>query len=137
MRKGTETEAKAQVVSLSKICDVTPFSQEFQPVVDNYFITQLKTHGVHDPFSAKHPSDETDIHIAGFFFLSSIPQVNLMETNSFGDFLKGLPTRAQLLDLVQEQQTEKNVREVTTWKNRLPQWATTFTDSITKLPKTL
>ena len=64
-----ETEATAPNVSSSNICEIAPFSEEMQPVVDEQFIAQLKTHGLYDQFLAKQPSDESDIHIAGFFLL--------------------------------------------------------------------
>ena len=40
------------------------------------------------------------------FSLSSIPQVNLIETNDFEDILNGLPNRTQPLYLFQEQQND-------------------------------
>ena len=113
-----ETEAKAPNVSLSNISEVAPFSEELQPAVDEQFITQLKTHGVYDQFVAKQPSDDPDIHITGFFSLSSIPQVNLIETNDFEDILNDLRNREQPLDLFQEQQNDEVIRELVLWKNR-------------------
>ena len=113
-----ETDAKAPNVSLSNISEVAPFSEELQPAVDEQFITQLKAHGLYDQFIAKQPSDDPDIHITGFFSLSSTPQVNLIETNDFEDILNDLPNRTQPLDLVQEQQNDEFIREVVSWKNR-------------------
>ena len=113
-----ETEAKARNVPLSNISEVAPFSEELQPAVDEQFITQLKAHGLYDQFIAKQHGDDPDIHITGFFFLSSIPQVNLIETNDFEDILNDLPNRTQPLDLVQEQQNDEVIREVVSWKNR-------------------
>ena len=67
-----ETEATAPNVSLSHIRDVSPFSEELQPTIDEQFITQLKAHGLYDQFIAKQPSDDPDIHITGFFsFINS------------------------------------------------------------------
>ena len=88
---GVETEAKAPDVSLSNICELTPFSEEKQLVVDANFISQLKGHGLYDQLSAKQRSDNSDVHMTGFFSLSSIPQVNLIETNDFEDILNDLP----------------------------------------------
>ena len=113
-----ETEAKAPNVSLSNITEVAPFSDELQPAVDEQFITQLKAHGLYDQFIAKQHGDDPDIHITGFFSLSSIPQGNLIETNDFEDILNDLPNRTQPLDLVQEQQNDEVIREVVSWKNR-------------------
>ena len=113
-----ETEAKAPNVSLSNINEVAPFSEELQPAVDKQFISQFKAHSLYDQFIAKQPSDDPDIHITGFFSLSSIPQVNLIETNDFEDILNDLPNRTQPLDLVQEQQNDEVIREVVSWKHR-------------------
>ena len=113
-----ETEANAPNVSLSNINEVAPFSEELQPAVDEQFITQLKAQGLYDQFIAKHCGDDSDILITGFFSLSSIPQVNLIETNDFDDFLNDLPNRTQPLDLVQRQPNDEVIREVVSWKNR-------------------
>ena len=113
-----ETEAKAPDVSLSNISEIALFSEEIQPVVDEHLINQLKALGLYHQFLAKQPSDDPDIHITGFFSLSSIPQVNLIETNDFEDILEVLPNRTQPLDLVQEQQNDGVIREVVSWKNR-------------------
>ena len=107
-----EREAKAPNVSLSNISEVTPFSQELQSAIDEQFITQLKAHSLYDQFIAKQPSDDTDIHITGFFFFSPLLQVNLIETNDFEDILNDLPNRTQPVDLVQEQQNDEVIREV-------------------------
>ena len=112
-----ETEAKAPIVSLSNISETAPFSEELQPVVDEQFISQLKAHGLYEQFLARQPSDESDIHLTDFFFLSSIPQVNLIKINDFEDVLNDLPSRTQPLDLVQEQQNDEVIREVVLWKN--------------------
>ena len=96
----TETEAKAPNVSLSNISESAPLSEELKSAVDEHFITQLKAHGLYHQFIAKQPSDDPDIHINGTFFLSSIPQVNLIETNDFEDILIDLPNRTQPLDLI-------------------------------------
>ena len=111
-----ETGAKAPNVSLSNIGEIAPFSEELQPAVDEQFITQLKAHGLYDQFIAKQPSDDPDIHMTGFFSLSSTPQVNLIETNDFRDILNDLPNRTQPLDLVQEQQNDEVIREVVSWQ---------------------
>ena len=108
-----ETEAKAPSVFLSNISEVAPFSEEPQPAVNEQFITQLKAHGLYDQFIAKQHSDDPDIQITGFFYLSSFRQVNLIETNDFEDILNDLP-----LDLVQKQQNDEVIREVVSWKNR-------------------
>ena len=113
-----ETEAKAPNVSLSNINEIARFSEEPQPAVDEQFITQLKAHGLYDHIIAKEPSDDPEIHITGFFSLSSIPQVNLIETNDFQDTLNDSPSRAEPLDLVQEHQNAEVIREVVSWKNR-------------------
>ena len=76
----------------------------------------MKAHGLYDQFYVKQPSDDRDLHITGFFSLSSVPQVNLIETNNFEDFLNEVPNRAQPLDLVQEQQNDEAIREVVSWK---------------------
>ena len=76
-----ETEAKAPNVSLSNISDTAPFSEEPQPAVDDQLITELTAHGLYDQFLIKQPSDDSNIRIRGFFCLSSIQQVNLIETN--------------------------------------------------------
>ena len=112
-----EREAKAPNV-LSNISEFAPFSEELQPAADEQFITQLKAHGLYDQFIAKQPSDDPGSHITGFFSLSSIPQVNLIETNDFEDILNDLPNRTQPLDLVQEQQNDEVIREVVSWKHR-------------------
>ena len=113
-----ETEAKAPNVSLSNISEVAPSSEELQPTVDEQFITQLRAHGLYDQFIAEQHGDDTDIHKTGFFSLSSIPQVNLIETNDFEDILNDLPNRIKPLDLVQEQQNDEVIREIFFWKNR-------------------
>ena len=113
-----EREAKASNVSSSNISEVAPFSEELQPAVDEQFITQLKAHGLYDQLIAKQPSDDPDIHITCFFSLSSIPQVNLIETNDFEDTLNDLPNRTQPLHLVHEQQKDDVIREVISSKNR-------------------
>ena len=113
-----ETEAKAPNVSLSNVSEVATFSEELQPAVDEQFIIQLKAHGLYEQFIAKQHGDDPDIHITGFFSLSSIPQVYLIETNDFEDILNDLPNRTQPLDLVQEQQNDEVIREVVSWKNR-------------------
>ena len=113
-----ETEAKSPNVSLSNISEIAPLSEELQPAVDEQFITQLKAHGLYDQFIAKQHGDDPDIHITGFFSLSSIPQVNLIETNDFEDILNDLPNRTQPLDLLQKQQNDEIIREVVSWKNR-------------------
>ena len=51
-----------------------------------------------------------------FFSFSLIQQVNLIETNDFGDILNNLPNRTEPLDVVQEQQNDEVIREVTSWK---------------------
>ena len=112
-----ETEAKAPNVSLSNIIEIAPFSEELQPASDEQFITQLKAHGLYDHFIAKQSSDDPDVHITGFFSLSSIPKVNLIETNNFEDILNDLRNRTQPLDLVQGQQNDEVIREVVSWKN--------------------
>ena len=115
---GIETQTKAPDVSLSNIKEIARFSEEPQPAVDEQFITQLKAHGLYDQFIAKQPGDDQEIHITGFFSLSSIPHVNLIETNDFKDTLNDSPSRAEPLDLFQEQQNEEVIREVVSWKNR-------------------
>ena len=112
------TEKKAPIVSLPNISEIAPFSEELQPAVDEQFITQLKAHGLYDQFLAKQPSDDLDIHIAGFFSLSSFPQVNLTETNDFEDILNDLPNRTHPLHLIQVHQNDEVIREVVSWKNR-------------------
>ena len=42
----------------------------------------------------------------GFYTFSSIPQVNLIETNDFEDFLNDLANRTEHLDLVHEHQND-------------------------------
>ena len=78
-----ETEAKEPNVCLSNISEIAPFSEELQPAVDEQFITQLKASGLFDQFLAKQPSDDSYIHIMGFFSLSSILQISVIETNHF------------------------------------------------------
>ena len=97
-----ETEAKAPDVSLANISAIAPFAEELQPAVNEQVITQVKAHGLYDQFLAKQPSDDSDIHITGFSSLSSIPQVNLIETNDFEDILNDSPNRTQPVDLSQE-----------------------------------
>ena len=113
-----QTEAKAPNVPLSNISEVAPFSEELQPAVDEQFIIQLKAHGFYEQFITKQHGDDPDIHITGFFSLSSIPQVNLIETNDFEDILNDLLNRTQPFDLVQEQQNDEIIREVVSWKKR-------------------
>ena len=105
-----ETEAKSPNVSLSTINEIARLSGELQPAVDEQFITQLKAQGLYDQFIAKQPSDNPDIHITGFFFPSSISQVNLIKTNDFEDILNYLPNRSQPLDFFHEQQTDEVIR---------------------------
>ena len=113
-----ETEAQAPNVSLSNISEIAPFAEELQPVVDEQFITQLKERGLYDQFIAKQPIDDPDFHITGFFSLSSIPQVNLIETNDFAEILNDISNRTQPLDLVQQQQTYEVIRDVTSLRSR-------------------
>ena len=113
-----ETEAKAPNVSLSNISEVAPFSEELQPAVDEQFITQLKAHGLYEQFIAIQHGDDPDIHITGFFSLSSFRQVIPIETNDFADILNDLPNRTQPLDSVREQHNDEVIREVVSWKNR-------------------
>ena len=113
-----ETEAKTPDVSLSNISEIEPFFEEIHPVVDEHLINQLKALGLYDRFLAKQPSDDPNIHLTRFYTFSSIPQVNLIETNDFEDILNDLPNRTQPLDLVQEQQNDEVIREIVSWKNR-------------------
>ena len=113
-----ETEAKAPDVSLSTINEIETFSEEIHLVVDEHLINQLKALGLNDQFLAKQPSDDPDIHLTGFNTFSSIPQVNLIETNNFEDILNDSPNRTQPLELVQEQQNNEVIREVVLSKNR-------------------
>ena len=62
-----ETEAKAPVVSLSNIVEVTQFSDDLPNVVVKQFINQLKAHGFYDDFLAKTPLGQPDIPITGLF----------------------------------------------------------------------
>ena len=87
---------------MSKISEFTPISEDIQRVVDEKFINQLRAHGPQDQFSAKEPSDQPDTLIKGFFSLSILPQVILIQTTLFENSLKYLPNRAHPLDLVQE-----------------------------------
>ena len=103
---------------MSNISEITPFSEELQPAVDGQFITQLKVHGLYDKFLAQQPNDDPDLNIAGFYSFSSIPQVNLIETNVFEDFLNDLPDRTEPQDFAHEQQNDEVIREVNLWKNR-------------------
>ena len=104
-------------MSLSNISEITSFSEEIQPVVDEQFINQLITCGLYDVFSKK-PSDEVDNNIMGFFSLSSILRVNLIQTNNFENILNDLPNRTEPLNLVQEQQNDEVIRKVISWNNR-------------------
>ena len=114
-----ETEAKAPNVSLSNISEIAPIFEELQPAIDEQFVTQLKTHGLYDQFIARELSDNSDVPITGlFFFFSSNPQVNLIETNVFEDILNGLPNPIQPLDLGQEQKKDEIIQEVNSWKSR-------------------
>ena len=83
------------------------FSEEIQPVVDEHLITQLKALGLYDKFLAKQPSDDPDNNITLFYTISSIRQVNLIETNDFEDILNDLPNRTEPLNLVHEKQKDK------------------------------
>ena len=82
---------------MSIISEIEQFSEEIHPVVDEHLINQLKALGLYDQFLAKQPSDNPAIHLTGFYTFSSIPQVNLIETNDFEDILNGLPDRSQPL----------------------------------------
>ena len=112
-----ETEAKAPDVSPSNISEIATFSEEVDSVVYEVFITQLKAHGLYYQFLTKQHSGSPDINITGVYTFSSISQVNLFETNDSGEFLKNSPNRAEPVDLVHEQQTDKIVREVISWEN--------------------
>ena len=81
-------------------------------------INQLKTLDLYDQFLAEQPSDDPYINITGFYTFSSIPEVNLIETNNFESILNVLPDRTEPLDLVREQQNDEVIREVISWKNR-------------------
>ena len=111
-----ETEAKAPNVPSSNINEIARFSEGLQSAIDEQFITQLEAHGLSDQLIARHPSDDPDNHITSLFSLSSIPQVNLSETNDFEDVLNNLPNRTQPFDLVQEQQNDEIIREVVSWR---------------------
>ena len=111
-----ETEAKVPNVFSSNISEITPFSEDILPVVDEQFINQLKSHGLCDQFLAKQLSDDPDIHITHLFSISLIPQVSLVETNDFEGILNDIPNRTQPLDLVREQQNDEFIREVISWK---------------------
>ena len=104
-------------MSLSNNKEIAPFSEELQLAVDEQFINQLKAHGLYNQFLAKQPSDHPDNHITGFFSLSSVPQVNLIETNDSEDILNDKPDRTQPLDLIQEQHNHEVIREVFSWKS--------------------
>ena len=65
----TETEAKSPNASLLIINEITPFSEEIQPVVDDQFISQLKISSLYNQFSAKQPSDKSDVKITRLFSL--------------------------------------------------------------------
>ena len=99
-------------MSLSNISEIAPFSEVLQRAVDEQFITQLKAHGLYDQYIAKQSSDDSDIDVTGFFSLSSIQQLNLIETIDFEDILNDLAKRTQPLDLVQEQNNDEIIREV-------------------------
>ena len=103
---------------MSNISEVAPFSEELQPAVDEQFITQLKAHGLYEQFIAIQHGDDPDIHITGFFSLSSFRQVIPIETNDFADILNDLPNRTQPLDSVRKQHKDEVIREVLSWKNR-------------------
>ena len=77
-------------------------------VVDEHLINQLKALGLYDKFLAKQSSDDPGINSTGFYTFSSIPQVNLIETNDFENLLSDLPNRTESLDLVHEQQSIVN-----------------------------
>ena len=78
----------------------------------------MKAHGLYAQFLAKQPSDDPDFIITGLHTFSSIPQVNLIETNDFEDFLNDLPNRTEPVDLVHEQHSDEVIREVISWNNR-------------------
>ena len=61
---------------------------------------------------------EVDIPISGVFSLIEVRQVNLIETNDFGDILSDLSIGSLPLNLKGEQQDDEVIREVTLWKNR-------------------
>ena len=113
-----ETEAKAPIFCLLNIFEITTFSEDIQHVVDVQFIDETKAHGLYDQFLAKQTSNNPDFHFTGLLSLSSIPQVNLIETNNFQELLNDLQKLAGSLDKIREQQDDEVIGEVISWKNQ-------------------
>ena len=105
--KKIETEAEALNLFLSRISENAPFFEDIQPVADEQFVNQLEAQGLYDQFSVKEPCDDPDVFLTGFFSLSSIRQVNLIQATDFEDVCNNLPNSTQPLVLVQGQKTMK------------------------------
>ena len=130
-----ETAAKTPDVALSNIDAVNDFPNEV-PALDENFIIQLKVHGLFDQFLAKQPEEEHDITINGIFSLTSVPQMNLIESNDFEDILHDLPNRTQPLNLAEEQRKDEVLREVFSWlQNGKPDESTTLPIALRKYRK--
>ena len=76
-------EAEAPNVSSSNNIQIGPFFEKLQLAVDEHFIAQLKAHGLYDQFLAKQPSDDSDIQIKSYCYLSSIQQLVLIGSTIF------------------------------------------------------
>ena len=71
-----------------------------------------------DDFLAKTPIDGPDIPDTGFFLVTLVRQVNLIETKDFEDVLSPLPGRSRPLNLKQEQQNDEVFLRIILWKNK-------------------
>ena len=101
-----------------QMCLTTQFSADLPNVVHEHFIKQLRAHGIFDQFLAKAP-DEPHNPVTGFFSLTEVSQVNLIQNDDFKDVLNDLPNRFQTIDLKQEQQNDELIRGVIFWTTRV------------------
>ena len=85
------------------------------PTLDEQFLNQLKIHGFFEQFLEKQPAEDQAISVNGLFSLTSVPQINLLDSNDFENVLNDLPIRTHPLNLEEEQRKDEVVREGFTW----------------------
>ena len=89
-----ETRPKESDVSFSNIVEVTRIFDDLLKVVDEPFLIKFKAHGLYEHYMRRTPNIEPDNFQSGFFSISQVPQVNLIQTCNF---------EAVLIDLLKYQ----------------------------------
>ena len=78
----------------------------------------LEGPGIYDKFLVENSDDESPRSIARTFPLSLVLDFKLIGISDFEDNPNELPNLSQKLRLAQEQQNNKNIRELISWKKR-------------------